>query len=953
MVPQGADGGGCEPQPGSDPSRDRVGELKALRAQLRQAQRQQRINAAATAILKARTPQDVYTTVASELIGLGLYAHILRLEPNGQHLSIAHIAFPPSVLRTLTPTADPQRRIPISAVPLCAAALAEGRAQFAPQARACLEALLGEAIDRARSFVDGQSTILAPLSCQGQPYGLLAVTGSLELEDVAAISGLAEHVSAALENARHYQEAQRRAEQMRLAHEIGGDIALIADLEALLRAVVTRIKRTFGYTTVAVGLIEDGHVILHDGEGIAARIPPGQGIIGRVAQTGQPVLLPDKNVILSDSEEDEGRKTGEGEIPLSQARAELAVPILLHNQPIGVLDVQSDRVGGLDAQDLEMMQALASQLAAAIQNARLYQQVSRQAEEVSALLTSAAVITSSHTLHDRLRAIARQAIALVQADGGTIYLLDQDGLTLRPLVALEDYAAEVLATPLRVGEGITGSVARSGVGEIVNDVLSDPRAFQIPGTPRERECLVCVPLAVQGKVIGVMSLVRKGERGFVPHDLELLTSLAHHAAIAIRNAQLLEEAQRRAEQLHALYSVAVTAGRSLELDDMLDAVLAEVLRVTGLEVAFIHLTDDDKHLQATPPLRLAAQRGSTRLALHGARLHLDEGILKHAVATGKITMGSVGLADEAVIIAVPFWAKGRLIGVLSVGGPGRDEAARTTSGAEQVHLLGAIAQQVAVAIENAQLYQALRQRAESLERAYAELAEADRLKDELIQNISHELRTPLTFVKGYADLLANGDLGPLLPEQAEAVQMIVQKANVLVRLVSDIISLHAVSPSTLVPQQISLTALAESVIARLDPERLLAEAGIAIRCDFAPNVPPVRADPDRMAQVLENLLSNAIKFSPDGGQITVRIWPEDGLVYTAVSDTGIGIPPDKLARIFERFYQVDGSTTRRFGGAGLGLTLCKQIIEAHGGQIYVESELGKGTTFWFTLMAAP
>lgn len=932
LVPQGADRAEDDAQSVSGSSRDGACELEALRAQLRQAQRQQMFSAAAAAILRARTPQDVYITVASELIGLGLYAHTLRLEPDGQHLSIVHIAFPPSVLRTLTSTVDPQRRIPLSAAPPCAAALAEGRAQFVLEARACLEALLGEAIERARSFVEGQSAILAPLSCQGQPYGLLAVTGPLEPDDVSAISGLAEGVSAALENAQHYQAAQRRAEQTRLAHEIGGDIALIADLEVLLRTVVTRIQQAFGYTTVAVGLIEDGHVLLHHGEGMASRIPLGQGIIGEVAETGQPVL----------GRTDDGR-----------GATELAVPILLRHQPIGVLDVQSDRVGGLDAQDLEMMQALAGQLAAAIQNARLYQQVSRQAEEVSALLTSAAVITSSHTLHDRLRAIAKQAIDLVQADGCTIYLLDQDGLTLRPLVALEDYAAEVLATPLRVGEGITGYVARSGVGEIVNDVLSDPRAFQIPGTPRERECLVSVPLAVQGKVIGVMSLVRKGDRGFVPHDLELLTSLAHHAAIAIKNAQLLEEARHRAEQLQALYSVAATAGRSLELDEMLDAVLAEVLRVTGLEVAFIHLIDDDKPLQATPPLRLAAQRGSTKLALHGARLHLDESILKHAVATGKITMGSVGPADEAVIIAVPFWAKGRLLGVLSVGGPGRDRTARATSGAEQVHLLGAIAQQVAGAIENAQLVQALRQRAESLERAYAELAEADRLKDELIQNISHELRTPLTFVKGYADLLANGDLGPLLPEQAEAVQMIVQKANVLVRLVSDIISLHAVSPSTLVPQQINLTALAESVIARLDPEKLLAEAGIAIRCDFAPNVPPVRADPDRMAQVLENLLSNAIKFSPDGGQITVRIWPEDGLVYTAVSDTGIGIPPDKLARIFERFYQVDGSTTRRFGGAGLGLTLCKQIIEAHGGQIYVESELGKGTTFWFTLMAAP
>lgn len=1122
--------GSVHPQPASpEPASDGAErELEWLRAQLAGAERQRTLNAAAVAILKAHTPQEVYSAAASELMGLGLYAHVLKLEPDGQHVSIAHVAFPPSILRALIHMLGKralERRLALSSLPNCAAALAEGRAIFIAESQLPLEWLLGDAARRVRRLIQGHNSIVAPLFCQGQPYGLLLVTGQLTPDDAQAINTLAGQISIALENARLYQEAHRRADQMRLVNEVGRQIALILDFDELLQTVVTHVRQTFGYYNVAVGLIEEAAVVFRRGAELISRIPLGQGIIGWVAQTGQPLLVPDVAA--------EPRFLFYP--PLPDTRAELAVPIRIQNQLIGVLDVQSDRVGGLDAHDLEVMQALAGQLAAAIQNARLlrerdqrlrefaallgasetlartldvkvamrevaermvrllnvdacaistydeaaatvttlaqyghqrvanglnaayrlrdypatarglstgepfivhadnpeddpaeraflnkmgvktllavplavggriiglaelysldtrhfepreislcqhlavqaaaamenarlYEEASRRAEEVSALLASAAVITSSHTLRERLEAIARQAIDLVKAEGGTIYLIDEDGLSLRPLVALEDYAEAVLATPLRVGEGITGYVARSGVGEIVNDVLNDPRAFQIPGTPREKECLIAVPLAVEGKIIGVMSLIRKGEQGFVPHDLELLTSLAHHAATAISNARLLEGARHQAEQLHALHTVAATAGRSLDLSEMLDAVLAEVLHVTGMEVAFIHLTEDEGRLQSVtsaPSLRLAAQRGTTKLAVHGARVRLGEDILERAAATGRTTVGSgplflkgtvggdgtASIAGEPVIIAVPLSAKGRTVGVLSVGGAGHGVSLAD----EQVQLLEAIAQQVAVAIENAQLYQALRQRAESLERAYAELAEADRLKDELIQNVSHELRTPLTFVKGYADLLVNGDLGPLLPEQLEAAQIMVSKANVLVRLVGDIVSLHAVSPSTLVPQMISLVELAQSVIASLDPERLLAEAGIRIRCDFAPDVPLVRADPERMTQVFENLLSNAIKFSPDGGQITVHIWPEDALVYVAVSDTGIGIPPEKLARVFERFYQVDGSTTRRFGGAGLGLTLCKQIIEAHGGHIYVESELGKGTTFWFTLMAA-
>jgi len=129
--------------------------------------------------------------------------------------------------------------------------------------------------------------------------------------------------------------------------------------------------------------------------------------------------------------------------------------------------------------------------------------------------------------------------------------------------------------------------------------------------------------------------------------------------------------------------------------------------------------------------------------------------------------------------------------------------------------------------------------------------------------------------------------------------------------------------------------------------------GVEVRLDVAPDLPLLMADPDLLGQVVVNLLDNAIKFSPGGGMVTVRAWPEGDEVIIAVSDQGIGIPPDKLAMVFERFYQVDGSMTRRFGGMGIGLALCKASVEAHGGRIWAESGgEGRGSTFYVALPAA-
>jgi len=230
------------------------------------------------------------------------------------------------------------------------------------------------------------------------------------------------------------------------------------------------------------------------------------------------------------------------------------------------------------------------------------------------------------------------------------------------------------------------------------------------------------------------------------------------------------------------------------------------------------------------------------------------------------------------------------------------------------------------------------------------LKEVDRLKSYIVANVSHELRSPLTFIKGYVELLLEGAMGEMNERQRESLKIVNEKTNTIARLVNDIVSLHRIERGTLRMAPLSLAEIARMSL--LGAEVVARQAGITLKAEIPEGLPEVWGDRDRLYQVFDNLLDNAIKFSPDGGEVKVGVYDHGEYLCVEVSDTGIGIPAEELDNIFERFYQVDGSLTRRFGGAGIGLAIAKRIVEAHGGQIWACSEVGRGSTFFFTLPKA-
>jgi signal transduction histidine kinase len=264
-------------------------------------------------------------------------------------------------------------------------------------------------------------------------------------------------------------------------------------------------------------------------------------------------------------------------------------------------------------------------------------------------------------------------------------------------------------------------------------------------------------------------------------------------------------------------------------------------------------------------------------------------------------------------------------------------------------------------------YRALQQRNAELERAIAHLREVDQLKSNFLATVSHELRTPLTSIIGFSEMLAKGIAGPLNEEQTEYAVTILERGEELLRLITHVLEMSKMEMGTM---RLNLEAvwLGDIVQRAFSAASIPAErATVHLLDELEQGIPRVVVDADKIQQVLVNLVSNAIKFNRPNGHVSIRAelapmrrpFEEDffgeetaDALRVSVSDTGIGIPDDQLGRIFDAFYQVDSSSTRQHGGAGLGLSIVRKLIEAHGGEVWVESILGAGTTFHFTLPIA-
>ena len=260
--------------------------------------------------------------------------------------------------------------------------------------------------------------------------------------------------------------------------------------------------------------------------------------------------------------------------------------------------------------------------------------------------------------------------------------------------------------------------------------------------------------------------------------------------------------------------------------------------------------------------------------------------------------------------------------------------------------------QIALKRSNLELEARVHERTIALERAVEKLGELSQLKANFISNVSHELRTPLTHIKGYLDLLAGSNLGPLSEAQADAVRIMQAAEERLESLIEDLIqfSLVARDQFTVSLSPVDIPAIIRENVSRVQVK--LEGAGLSFELNLSGDLPPVRCDGEKISWVIGQLLDNACKFTPRGGKVKLEAYQSNNFVKISVTDTGIGIPTQRLEEIYEPFHQLDGSITRRYNGTGLGLSLSKRILAAHGTHIVVLSKEGQGSRFEFSLPLA-
>jgi signal transduction histidine kinase len=605
--------------------------------------------------------------------------------------------------------------------------------------------------------------------------------------------------------------------------------------------------------------------------------------------------------------------------------------------------------------DIDLLTTLGNQVGVTLYTAGLLLESRRFAQDLKALHVVSSMVASTLQPQEVYR---RTVETLAQVFGYrfvSIYRVEDERLHLQSQVG---YDPATLIWDLPLTTGVMARAVRTRKAQLVPDASMDVD-FQ-----RELPTLVsevAVPVQNAEQVLGVINVESAVPGQLTINDLDLLLILANQLAIAITNASLFDTVTRQLHQLEALRQVELALTSNLNLDQLLRTIVAQAITLVDAQGAglYIYLPDSDQL-----ELRVSQQPPSWQHDYTGARLRRDEGLAGAVLTRNETIMTNdyhAGFSTEAFaeialssVLGVPLTWGSEILGVLTIY---NTEAGRVFNPDDQ-RVAGLLSGQVAVAIVNARLYEDARARAEKLAVAYDDLKQLDRLKDEFVQTVSHELRTPLTFVCGYVDLLLENALGDLSAPQREALTIVADRAAAMVHLVNDIINLQQMDLRSSVHGPVDLGRLAEACAqgARVTAQR----NGIGVEVKIAPDLPQVSGDSNRLGEVLDNLLDNAIKFSPNGGVITIRVeqtqahfrdtdqQPQAGVKVT-VTDTGIGIAEDQLSRIWDRFYQVDGTKTRRFGGAGLGLAIVKRIIEAHGGLIGVESQSGAGSSFWFML----
>ncbi|MDY7078117.1 MAG: GAF domain-containing protein [Chloroflexota bacterium] len=768
-------------------------------------------------------------------------------------------------------------------------------------------------------------------------------------------SGIARQVAIAVENARLFEAARRRTDELTSLHEAAVAVSSSLELSEVLHALAEQVGSALDASSAYICDWDEettSTTVLAEWVGPEATDAERESDLGatydmrrlpstlRALQEKRPLVVQATDPDLDPADRENVERYG--------WKSFLIVPLVTRDRVIGYAELWETRQAReFTEAELRLCQTLAADAAVAIENARLFEETNRRLTETRLLQEVMQAVASTLDFDEVLTRTIETLHKTLGIEYLTFVLPDEqgDGLVLHP--SWTGYLSIPADFRLTLDGSVVGQVYQSGEPQIIPDVREVPYYFDGASEIRSE---LAVPVKVAGRIVAVLNAESPHLGAFGEDDLRLFSAIAAQLGVVLENARLYEGANRRLAEAWLIQEVMLAAASTLNFDLVLERTVKALHRALDIDHLSFLLPDEQGGMLVSHPSLIGRMLETVEESF---QVPIQGGLVGQAYQTGQPVL----MRDEVEsfgpdlpreirsALAVPVRVSDHIVAVLWAESPQRG-----AFGEDELRLFTTIAGQLGVALENARLYQRLEAQTAELSRAYDELQEINRLRAELVQNVGHELRTPLGLVKGYVDLLLEGDLGDLLDSQRNALQVIHARTATLERLVHNLTMLQTVPRESLALAPVSVVEVMRHALEEFGSPA--GRARVLFQDKLPAELPFALGDQERLQLVFSHLVDNAVKFSPDGGSITVCAWADQEMVYISIADEGIGIPPTHIDRIFERFYQVDGSTTRRFGGMGVGLALVWEIIEAHGGTVEVTSEPGRGSMFTIALPQA-